>query len=58
MELLNTLVDDSDPDTDLSQLDHLIQTAEAIRRDGKPDWMQVVGLIHDLGKLLFVFGSE
>lgn len=58
MELLNTLVDDSDPDTDLSQLDHLVQTAEAIRRDGKPDWMQVVGLIHDLGKLLFVFGSE
>src|SRR6266403_3063166 len=25
LEYLNTLVDDSDPDTDLSQLDHLLQ---------------------------------
>ncbi|GJJ13239.1 hypothetical protein Clacol_007490 [Clathrus columnatus] len=58
MELLNTLVDDSDPDTSLSQIEHLVQTAEAIRRDGKPEWMQVVGLVHDLGKLLFFFGSE
>src|SRR3954468_13180232 len=30
MEFLNTLVDDSDPDTDLSQLEHLLQTAEQI----------------------------
>ncbi|KAI9569809.1 DUF706-domain-containing protein [Boletus coccyginus] len=58
MEMLNTLVDDSDPDTELSQIDHLLQTAEAIRRDGKPEWMQVTGLIHDLGKLLYFFGSE
>ncbi|HEX8871304.1 MAG TPA: inositol oxygenase family protein, partial [Candidatus Acidoferrum sp.] len=26
MEFLNTLVDDSDPDTDLSQLEHLLQS--------------------------------
>jgi len=58
MELLNTLVDDSDPDTSCSQIEHLLQTAEAIRRDGKPEWMQVVGLVHDLGKLLCLFGSE
>ena len=31
MEYLNTLVDDSDPDTDLTQIEHLLQTAEAIR---------------------------
>ena len=31
MEFLNTLVDDSDPDTDLSQIEHLLQTSEAIR---------------------------
>jgi inositol oxygenase len=42
----------------LSQIEHLLQTAEAIRRDGKPEWMQVTGLIHDLGKLLFLFESE
>src|SRR3954471_22894715 len=34
LEYLNTLVDDSDPDTDLSQIEHCLQTAEAIRRDG------------------------
>lgn len=48
LDLLDTMVDESDPDLDLGQLDHLFQTAEAIRRDGKPDWMQLVGLIHDL----------
>ncbi|EIW54719.1 myo-inositol oxygenase [Trametes versicolor FP-101664 SS1] len=58
IEKLNTLVDDSDPDTSLSQIEHLLQTAEAIRRDGKPEWMQVAGLVHDLGKLLYFFGSE
>ncbi|KAI0823468.1 myo-inositol oxygenase [Trametes gibbosa] len=58
MEKLDTLVDDSDPDTSLSQIEHLLQTAEAIRRDGKPEWMQVAGLVHDLGKLLYFFGSE
>ncbi|EJC99159.1 DUF706-domain-containing protein [Fomitiporia mediterranea MF3/22] len=58
IELLNTLVDDSDPDTSVSQIEHLLQTAEAIRKDGKPEWMQVTGLVHDLGKLLHFFGSE
>ncbi|KZT24825.1 DUF706-domain-containing protein [Neolentinus lepideus HHB14362 ss-1] len=58
MEMLDTLVDESDPDTELSQIEHLLQTAEAMRRDGKPEWMQVTGLVHDLGKLLFLFGSE
>src|SRR5699024_10864814 len=58
MEKLDTLVDDSDPDTDLTQIQHLLQTAEAMRRDGKPRWMQVTGLIHDLGKLLYFYGAE
>src|SRR5438128_8381948 len=35
-EYLNTLVDDSDPDTDLTQIEHLLQTAEAIRKDAHP----------------------
>ena len=38
-EFLNTLVDDSDPDTDLTQIEHLLQTSEAIRKDGQPRWM-------------------
>ena len=48
MEFLNTLVDDSDPDTDLSQIQHLLQTSEAIRADGHPRWFVLTGLIHDL----------
>lgn len=57
LEFLNTLVDDSDPDTDLSQIEHLLQTAEAIRRDGHPRWFILTGLIHDLGKILCLFGE-
>jgi inositol oxygenase len=54
---LNQLVDDSDPDTSLDQMQHLLQTSEAIRRDGHPDWMVLVGLIHDMGKVLCLFGE-
>jgi inositol oxygenase len=54
---LNELVDDSDPDTDLDQFQHLLQTSEAIRRDGHPDWMVLVGLMHDMGKVLCLFGE-
>src|SRR5437870_11716561 len=57
MEFLNTLVDDSDPDTDLSQLDHLLQTAEQIRWDGHPRWFILTGLTHDLGKILCLYGE-
>ncbi|MEO8126213.1 MAG: inositol oxygenase family protein [Bryobacteraceae bacterium] len=57
MDYLNTLVDDSDPDTDLSQIEHNLQTAEAIRRDGHPRWFVLTGLIHDLGKLLCLYGE-
>jgi inositol oxygenase len=57
LEYLNTLVDDSDPDTDLSQLDHLLQTAEQIRHDGHPRWFILTGLVHDLGKILCLYGE-
>jgi len=56
-EYLNTLVDDSDPDTDLTQIEHLLQTSEAIRRDGHPRWFVLAGLIHDLGKVLCLYGD-
>ncbi len=57
MEYLNTLVDDSDPDIELDQLQHLLQTGEAIRRDGNPDWFVLTGFIHDMGKVLCLFGE-
>jgi inositol oxygenase len=56
-EFLNTLVDDSDPDTDLTQIEHLLQTSEAMRRDGQPRWMVLTGFIHDLGKCLCLYGE-
>lgn len=57
LEFLNTLVDESDPDIDLPQIEHCLQTAEAIRASGKPDWFVLVGLIHDLGKVLCLWGE-
>ena len=56
-EYLNTLVDDSDPDTDLTQIEHLLQTAEAIRKDGQPRWFVLAGFVHDLGKVLCLYGE-
>ena len=57
MEYLNTLIDDSDPDTDVPQIEHLLQTAEACRRDGQPRWFILTGLVHDLGKILCLWGE-
>ena len=57
MAKLEALVDDSDPDTDLTQMEHNLQTAEAIRRAGHPRWMILTGFIHDLGKVLCLYGE-
>ncbi|CAI5468391.1 unnamed protein product [Closterium sp. Yama58-4] len=62
-ELLNELVDDSDPDLDMAQIEHALQAAEAIRRDHpseEEDWYPLVGFLHDMGKVLLhpKFGSE
>ena len=56
-DFINTLVDDSDPDIELDQLQHLLQTSEAIRADGHPDWFVLTGLLHDMGKVLCLFGE-
>uniref|UniRef100_A0A1D1XJA1 Inositol oxygenase n=1 Tax=Anthurium amnicola TaxID=1678845 RepID=A0A1D1XJA1_9ARAE len=60
-ELLNEFVDESDPDLDEPQIEHLLQTAESIRRDyPDQDWLHLTALIHDLGKVLLhpSFGGE
>lgn len=57
-EELKDYVDSSDPDIDLPNVEHAFQTAEAIRKAGHPDWFQLVGLLHDVGKIMFRFGSE
>ncbi|RRT82628.1 hypothetical protein B296_00019624 [Ensete ventricosum] len=61
VELLNEFVDESDPDLDEPQIEHLLQSAEAIRRDyPDQDWLHLTALIHDLGKVLLhpTFGGE
>lgn len=55
---LNAFVDLSDPDINLPNVVHLVQAAEGMREDGRPDWMQLVGLIHDLGKVMFLWGND
>ena len=57
LDFLNTLVDESDPDIELPQIAHLLQTAEAIKSDGHPDWFVLTGFLHDLGKVLCLFGE-
>lgn len=57
LEALTDFVDDSDPDTGLPQIVHALQTAEAIREDGHPRWFILAGLIHDIGKMLSIFGE-
>ncbi len=58
MEKLNNFVDLSDPDMNLPNVMHLIQAAEGMRADNRPDWMQLVGLIHDLGKVMYLWGKD
>ncbi len=55
---LDSFIDLSDPDINLPNIHHLLQTAEAIRKDGHPDWLQLVGLIHDLGKIIYLKGCD
>lgn len=57
VDIFNTIVDESDPDTDLPQCYHMYQTAEALRKDGYPRWLILTGFIHDLGKLLVTYGE-
>lgn len=57
LDYLNTLVDESDPDISLPQIAHLLQTSESIKADGHPDWFVLTGFIHDLGKVLCLFGE-
>ena len=56
-DALAELVDASDPDLGLSQLDHALQTAEALRAAGAERWLVLAGFVHDLGKVLCLFGE-
>jgi inositol oxygenase len=58
---LDKITDLSDPDTSFPNSIHALQTAEAIRYDTTrqwPEWMPLVGLIHDMGKILHMEGND
>ena len=55
---LDNFIDISDPDITLPNSIHAYQTAEAIRKDKYPDWLQLTGLIHDLGKIMYLKGCD
>ena len=57
LEVMDGLVDSADPDVKTTQAVHALQTAEAARRDGQPDWFILTCLIHDLGKMLYFMGE-
>ena len=56
LEFLNTLVDDSDPDIELTQIEHALQTAEAIRAAvaalGTGDVLVLAGKGHETGQYM------
>ena len=58
IDKLSNFIDVSDPDINLPNSMHLFQSAEAARREGEPEWMQLVCLIHDLGKVMYLFGND
>ena len=59
LSMLDDFVDPSDPDVDLPNSVHAYQTAERIRKKHPLEYeLQITGLIHDLGKVLFKFGEE
>ncbi|KAL0968350.1 hypothetical protein UPYG_G00265730 [Umbra pygmaea] len=55
---LDKLVDESDPDVDFPNSYHAFQTAEGIRKEHPDkDWFHLVGLIHDVGKTVALWGE-
>jgi len=52
LRICDDIYDPSDPDTNLSQTEHAYQTANYALEYGLPDEYVVMGMIHDLGKVV------
>jgi inositol oxygenase len=48
----------SDPDMSISNKHHAFQVAEAIRAADRPEWEQLIGLLHDIGKYIHIDGVK
>ncbi len=58
LNILDSFVDASDPDVDVPNSIHAYQTSERIRsKYPKNIELQLTGLIHDIGKVLILFGE-
>ncbi|XP_078534001.1 inositol oxygenase-like isoform X2 [Lissotriton helveticus] len=58
LNMLDDLVDESDPDVDFPNSYHAYQTAEGIRKKhSDKGWFQLVGLLHDIGKILSLYNE-
>ena len=58
LSMMDDFIDPSDPDLDVENSIHAYQTAERIRKKYPNDKeFQIIGLIHDLGKVLFSFNE-
>ena len=58
IDIMNGFIDKSDPDIELPNIQHLFQSAEAARYDEQPEWFQLTCLLHDLGKIMYLFGND
>ena len=59
LSMMDDFIDPSDPDLDVPNSIHAYQTAERIRKKYPEDKeLQIAGLIHDLGKVLFSYGER
>lgn len=58
LQSLRVMVDSSDPDMALPNDAHALQTAELMWRDGLPESMVAMGLVHDVGKILYRMGND
>jgi inositol oxygenase len=56
-DALGDFRDALEPDLELPNFVHGLQTAEGMRQAGMEDWLVLVGLLHDMGKIMFVWGD-
>ncbi|XP_072017214.1 inositol oxygenase-like [Amphiura filiformis] len=58
LDMTNSVIDETDPDMSIPNIFHAYQTAERIREiHPDKDWFHLVGLIHDLGKIMVTHGE-